>query len=337
MTERQAHPGAATPTRRQALLQTAGALAAFSWGQAAQAQGSYPAKPVHFVVGYPAGGAVDIVGRTVGQAMATVLGQPVIVDNKPGAGSNIAIKSVIDSPADGYNLLVAANALAANMALYQPAPFDAERDLAPVGLIGRVPVVLAVNPTAGIDSLAQLLKTAKDKPGSVNYATPGNGSTPHLAVELFERAAGVQLAHVPYRGGGPAITDVVGGQLPMVAVNALEAVAQVRAGRLKVLAVLSAKRSSLFPEAPTLAESGFAGFEASVWYGLLAQAATPKPVLAQLNAALQKALAQKDVRDKLSAAGGEVEPGSAEAFATLLHTERARYDKAIRAGNIKPD
>lgn len=337
MTERQARPGAATPTRRQALLQTAGALAVFSCGSSVQAQAGYPAKPVHFVVGYPAGGAVDIVGRTVGQAMSTVLGQPVIVDNKPGAGSNIAIKSVIDSPADGYNLLVAANALAANMALYQPAPFDAERDLAPVGLIGRVPVVLAVNPSAGIDSLAQLLKTAKDKPGSVNYATPGNGSTPHLAVELFERAAGVQLAHVPYRGGGPAITDVVGGQLPMVAVNALEAVAQVRAGRLKVLAVMSAKRSSLFPEAPTLAESGFAGFEASVWYGLLAPAATPKPVLAQLNAALQKALAQKDVRDKLSAAGGEVEPGSAEAFATLLHTERARYDKAIRAGNIKPD
>jgi tripartite-type tricarboxylate transporter receptor subunit TctC len=337
MTERQARPGTATRTRRQALLQTAGALAAFSWGQAAQAQAGYPTKPVHFVVGSLAGGAVDIVGRTVGQAMSTVLGQPVIVDNKPGAGSNIAIKSVIDSPADGYNLLVAANALAANMALYQPAPFDAERDLAPVGLIGRVPVVLAVNPAAGIDTLAQLLKTAKDKPGSVNYATPGNGSTPHLAVELFERAAGVQLAHVPYRGGGPAITDVVGGQLPMVAVNALEAVAQVRAGRLKVLAVMSAKRSSLFPEAPTLAESGFAGFEASVWYGLLAPAATPKPVLAQLNAALQKALAQKDVRDKLSAAGGEVEPGSAEAFATLLHKERARYDQAIRTGNIKPD
>lgn len=336
MTERQVRP-AGSPTRRQALRQTAGALAAFSLGAAAQAQGSYPAKPVHFVVGYPAGGAVDIVGRTVGQAMSTVLGQPVIVDNKPGAGSNIAIKSVIDSPADGYTLLVAANALAANMALYQPAPFDAERDLAPVGLIGRVPVVLAVNPSAGIDSLAQLLKTAKDKPGSVNYATPGNGSTPHLAVELFERAAGVQLAHVPYRGGGPAITDVVGGQLPMVAVNALEAVAQVRAGRLKVLAVMSARRSSLFPEAPTLAESGFAGFEASVWYGLLAPAATPKPVLAQLNAALQKALAQKDVRDKLSAAGGEVEPGSTDAFATLLHNERARYDKAIRAGNIKPD
>lgn len=336
MTQHPARPAAAT-NRRQALLQTAGALAAFSWGPAALAQGSYPARPVHFVVGYPAGGAVDIVGRTVGQAMSTVLGQPVIVDNKPGAGSNIAIKAVIDSPADGYTLLVAANALAANMALYQPAPFDAERDLAPVGLIGRVPVVLAVNPGAGIDSLAQLLKTAKDKPGSVNYATPGNGSTPHLAVELFERAAGVQLAHVPYRGGGPAITDVVGGQLPMVAVNALEAVAQVRAGRLKVLAVMSARRSSLFPEAPTLAESGFAGFEASVWYGLLAPAATPKPVLAQLNAALQKALAQKDVRDKLSAAGGEVEPGSADAFTTLLHNERSRYDKAIRAGNIKPD
>lgn len=298
---------------------------------------TYPARPVRFVVGYPAGGAVDIVARTVAQAMAGPLGQPVVVENKPGAGSNIAIKSVIDSPGDGYTLLVAANALAANISLYQPMPFDAERDLAPVGLIGRVPVVLAVNPEAGFNTLADLLNAAKAHPGSINYATPGNGSTPHLAVELFERAAGVSLTHVPYKGGGPAITDVIGGQLPMVAVNALEVVAQARNGRLRVLAVLSPKRSALFPDVPSIAEAGFAGFEASVWYGLLAPAATPKAVLARLHGDLQKALVSREVREKLTGAGGDVEPGSADAFAHLIQSERQRYEKAVRSGGIRPD
>lgn len=321
-------------TRRQCLGLGA-ALLAPTWVRAQSA--SYPDRPVKLLVGYPAGGAVDVVARTVGQALSGPLGQSVVVENKPGAGSNIAIKSVIDSPADGYTLMVAANALAANMSLYQPAPFDAERDLAPIGLIGRVPVVLAVNPASGFSSLAQLIAAAKSKPGSVQYATPGNGSTPHLAVELFERAAGLQLTHVPYRGGGPAITDVIGGQLPLVAVNALEALPHQKSGRLRVIAVLSARRSPIFPDVPTIAESGFAGFEASVWYGLLAPAATPKAILSRLHTELQKALASKDVRDKLAAVGGEVTPGSSEDFARLIRSEHQRYEKAIRSGNIAPD
>ena len=298
---------------------------------------SYPNKPVKIVVGYAAGGAVDIVARTVGQSMAGSLGQAFIVENKPGAGTNIAVRSVIDAAPDGYTLLLAANALAANMALYQPAPFDAERDLVPVSLVGRVPVVIAVNVQAGYPSLASLITAAKAKPGALSFATPGNGSTPHLAVELFTRAAGIKLMHVPYRGGAPAITDVIGGQLPLVAVNALEVLPHVKNGKLKVLAVMSPTRSPIFPDVPTIAESGFPGFEASVWYGFVAPAATPKPVVAQLHAEVQKALQTKEVRERMASVGGEIIPGSAEQFGALIRSERLRYEKLVREANIKPD
>jgi tripartite-type tricarboxylate transporter receptor subunit TctC len=289
------------------------------------------------VVGYSAGGAVDAVARTVGQAMAASLGQPFVVDNKPGAGTNIAVKFVIEAAPDGYTLMLAANALAANMALYQPAPFDAERDLVPVSLIGRVPVVIAASASAPYAGITQLIEAAKAQPGRIAFASPGNGSTPHMAVEFFERAAGITLQHVPYRGGAQAITDVLGGQLPLVAVNALEVQAHVRSGKLKVLAVLSPNRSAVFPEAPTIAESGFPGFEASVWYGLVAPAATPKAVVAKLHAEVQKALQTKEVRERMTQVGGEVIPGSAEMFGALIHSERARYEKLVREANIKPD
>jgi len=303
----------------------------------AQPQPAYPTKPVKIVVGYAAGGAVDVVARTVGQSMAGSTGQAFIVENKPGAGTNIAVRSVIDAAPDGYTLMLAANALAANMALYQPAPFHAERDLVPVSLVGRVPVVIAVNAQAGLPNLAKLIEAAKAKPGTVSFATPGNGSTPHLAVELFARAAGIKLMHVPYRGGAPAITDVIGGQLPLVAVNALEAAPHVKSGKLKVLAVMSPTRSSIFPDVPTIAESGFAGFEASVWYGFVAPAATPKPIVARLHAEVQKALQTNEVRERMSAVGGEVILGSAEQFGALIRSERQRYEKLVREANIKPD
>ena len=298
---------------------------------------NYPAKPVKVVVGYAAGGAVDIVARTLGQALAASLGQPFVVENKPGAGSNIAVKAVIDAPADGYTLLMAANALAANTALYQPAPFDVQRDLLPVALIGRVPVVIAANPGVPFNTVAKLIEAAKAKPGSIAYASPGNGSTPHMAVELFARAAGLSLQHIPYKGGAPAITDVIGGQLPLVAVNALEALPHARSGKLKVLAVLSPGRSAIFPDVPTIAESGFSGFEASVWYGLVAPAATPKPVVARLHAEVQKALQTAEVRERLTAVGGEVIPASSEQFAALIHADRVRYEKLVRETGIKPD
>jgi len=298
---------------------------------------AYPNKPIKVVVGYAAGGAVDVVARTIGQSLSASMGQPVLVENKPGAGTNIAVKSVISAEPDGYTLMMAANALAANMALYQPMPFDAERDLVPVSFIGRVPVVIAANPNVPYANVKQLIDAAKGKPNSIAFGSPGNGSTPHMAIELFARAAGIDLQHVPYRGGSPAITDTIGGQIPLVAVNALEVLPHAKSGKLKVLAVLSPNRSPIFPEVPTIAESGFAGFEASVWYGLVAPAATPKAIVAKLHDEVQKALQTKEVRERMNAVGGEVVPGSAEMFGNLIRAERQRYTKLVKEANIQPD
>jgi tripartite-type tricarboxylate transporter receptor subunit TctC len=318
-------------TRRQTLL---GALAlAASRGVRAQ---SFPSKPVHLIVGYSAGGAVDIVARAVGQHLQTGLGQPVIVENKPGAGTNLAIKALIDSAPDGHTLMLAANALAANVSLFQPAPYELDR-LTPIALVGRVPVVIAANAQSSIDSIKTLIAQSKAKPESITYGSPGNGSTPHLATELFERAAGIRLTHVPYKGGPQAITDVVGGHIQTVAMNALELLPQVKAGSVRVLAVLSDKRSPIFPDAPTIAESGFPGFEASVWYGVVGPAGMAPAVVARLHPEVQRALAAADVRDRLVSAGGDVAPGSTAMFADMLRSEQQRYEKLIREARIKPD
>lgn len=317
------------------MLSAAGAAMALplpAWADAA-----YPARPVRVIVGYSAGGAVDAVARSVSQALSASVGQPFVIENKPGAGTNIAVKATIDAPADGYTLMVTANALAANMALYQPAPFDAERDLVAVSLIGRVPVVIAANANAPYASIRQLVAEAKAQPRSIAFASPGNGSTPHMAVEFFERAAGIELRHIPYRGGAQALTDVIGGQLPLIAVNALEVQPHVQSGKLKVLAVLSPQRSAVFPDVPTIAESGFPGFEASVWYGLVAPAATPMPVVERLHAEVQKALQTQAVRERMAQVGGEVLPGNRELFVQLIRAERVRYEKLVREAQIKPD
>jgi len=311
---------------------------AFGAAGAAKAQTApFPFKPLKLLVGFAPGGAVDIVARAIGQLIAPALGQPVVIENKPGAGTNIALRALIESPPDGYTLMLTANSIAANQTLYQPPPFDMARDFTPVALVGRVPVVLVANAQTPIDSIAKLISMSKAKPQSVAYGSPGNGSTPHLATELFQRAAGIQLNHIPYKGGAPALNDVIAGQLEMVAVNALEALPHVKSGKLRVLAVLSEKRSTIFPDAPTIAESGFAGFEASVWYGVVGPAALPKPIVARVHAEVQKALATAELRERLANAGGEVLPGPVERFAGLLASERARYDKLIREARIQPD
>jgi tripartite-type tricarboxylate transporter receptor subunit TctC len=293
-------------------------------------------RPVRLIVGYSAGGAVDIIARAIGQHLQTGLGQPVMVDNRPGAGTNIATKTLIDSPPDGTTLMLAANALAANVSLFQPAPYALDR-ITPIALVGRVPVVLAANPRSGIDSLKTLIAEAKARPDSINFGSPGNGSTPHLAMELFERAAGIRLLHVPYKGGAQAITDAIGGTIQTVAVNALEVLPHVKSGALRVLAVLSERRSPIFPEVPTIAESGFPGFEASVWYGVVGPAAMPAAVVARLHQEVEKALAATDVRERLASAGGEVAPGSSAMFAEMLQSEQQRYARLIRESNIKPE
>ncbi|MBT2302815.1 tripartite tricarboxylate transporter substrate binding protein [Variovorax paradoxus] len=323
------------PSRRH-LLALAGLLA-IGTPCSAGAADAYPSKPVKIIVGYSAGGAVDLIARSVGQRLAAILGQPIVVENKSGAGTNIAVKALITSPPDGYTLMLAANALAVNPTLFQPAPYDLERDLTPVSLVGRVPVVAAVREGSEWKTLQQLVSAAKAKPGAFSVATPGNGSTPHLAMELFQHTAGVSLRHVPYKGGAPAITDAIGGHVDVVAVNALEASPLAKAGKLRVLALMSPERAAVLPGVPTVAESGYPGFEASVWYGFVAPAGLPKPVLAKLHEAVQKALESPEVRDQLAAAGGVPLPGPTERFDKLLKSEAARYGKLIREASIKPD
>jgi tripartite-type tricarboxylate transporter receptor subunit TctC len=207
----------------------------------------------------------------------------------------------------------------------------------PVSLVGRVPVVIAANPSAPYSDIKALVAAAKAKPGTIPYATPGNGSTPQMAVELFAHAAGIQLQHVPYKGGAPAITDVIGGQVPLVAVNALEVQPHVKTGKLKVIAVLSDKRTAIFPDVATIAESGWPGFEASVWYGLVAPAKTPKPIVDKLHDAVQKALAAPEVKQRMTAVGGEVIPGSEQMFGQLIHDDVARYANIVKVAHIKPN
>jgi tripartite-type tricarboxylate transporter receptor subunit TctC len=298
---------------------------------------SFPAKPIKVYVGYAPGGAVDLVARTLGQSMSDFLGQPIVVENKPGAGTNIATKQTIDSPADGYTLMLAANALAANMALYKPQPYNAETEIAPIALVGRVPVVLATTPNSKYKNLKELIAAAKAHPDEITYGSPGNGATPHMAVKLFEQTAGISLKHIPYKGGSPAITDLIGGQLDLVAMNMLEVAPQVKSGNLRIIAVMSAKRSPIFPEVPTVAESGFPKFEASVWYGLIAPAKTPTAILESLHTAVEKSLATKSMQERLTSVGGEVTPGTRQQFADLIKSEYKRYDKLVRDANIQPD
>jgi len=297
----------------------------------------YPNKPIKVLVGYAPGGAVDLVARTLGLSLSASLGQTVVVENKPGAGTNIAVKQLIDSPPDGYTLMVAANALAANMSLYKPQPFDIDKDITPIAMIGRVPVVIATTSDSKYQKLSDLIKAAKANPDYITYGSPGNGATPHMAMKFFEQAAGITLKHVPYKGGSPAITDVIGGQLDLVAVNMLEVAPHVKSGKLKIIAVMSAKRSPLFPDVPTVAESGFPGFEASVWYSLIAPAKTPAGIVKVLHAQVEKALQSKEMIERLGSVGGEVSPGSTAQFISYLNSERKRYEKLVREANIQPD
>jgi tripartite-type tricarboxylate transporter receptor subunit TctC len=323
-------------TRLRNLLQAGAALIAAAAACAAMAQ-AYPTKPVKILVGFAPGGAMDIVARTVAQKMSPGLGQAVVVENKPGAASNIAIRQLIDSPADGHTIMLVANGLTANPLLYTQQPFDPNADVVPITLVARLPVVIAANASSEITTLGKLVDASKAKPGSVSYGSPGSGSTPHLATEMFARAAGITLTHVPYKGGAPAIADVLGGQLPLVAVNAVEVLPHVKAGRLRVLATLSAERVSTLPDAPTIAESGFPGFEASVWHAFIAPKGTPAAVIERLKSEIHKALADPEVKERLAGLGAVVSPTTPQELGRLVRTEHERYGRLVREANIKAD
>jgi tripartite-type tricarboxylate transporter receptor subunit TctC len=313
----------------------AGALSAMTVAPAcAQA---FPAKPVKIVVPFPPGGAVDTVARVVGQKMSEQMGQPVVVDNRPGASANLGADVVAKSPPDGYTILLGANGLATNASLFANLAFDALKDFAPIGRVGYAPVALVVPADSPLKSMQDLVAAAKARPGSLTYASAGNGSSNHLAGELFKSAAGIDALHVPYKGGAPALTDLLGGRISYMLLNPVEVLPHVKAQKLRALGVASDKRLAILADVPTMSEAGLAGFEASVWWGFVAPAKTPRDAIARLNAELNKALADPGVREKLGELGVVFTPGTPEQFGAFLAAETEKWAKVIKAAKITAD
>ena len=303
---------------------------------AAHAQ-PYPSRPIKIVVPYAAGGAVDIVARTIGQPLSDALKQPVIVDNRPGASANIGMELVAKAAPDGYTLLMASNGIATNMALFPQLAFDGRRDFAPVARIGYAPLVIVVPAASPVKSLKDLIAMAKAEPGKLTYASAGNGSSGHLAGELLKSTAKIDVLHVPYKGGAPAITDLLGERISFMPINPVEVIAHIRAGRLRALAVASDKRFPLLPDVPTVAEAGLPGYEASVWWGLVAPAKTPPEIVRQLNAETNTSLANPAIANKLAELGVVVTPGTSDQFAAFIKSQTELWSGVIKAAGIQPD
>ena len=302
---------------------------------AAAAQ-NYPTRPIMLVSPFPPGGSVSLVARIVAEKMSETLGQSMIVENRGGAGGTIGARLVAKSPPDGYTLLLGyTGTLAIGPSMYPNAGFDPRKDFAPIGRIGSAPTMLVVHPSVPAHSVAELIAYAKGRPGEVNFGSAGIGTVGHLAGELFATMAGVKLTHVPYKGTGPAITDLLGGHIPMMFTPIPTAHAQAESGLLRALAVSSAQRSSLLPGLPTVAESGLPGYEAGLRYGLVAPAGTPRPVIERLNKELRLALAAEDVRQRLATDGAETLPSTPEEYAADLDREEATWSKLVNALGLK--
>jgi tripartite-type tricarboxylate transporter receptor subunit TctC len=304
---------------------------------AASAQ-AYPSRPIRFVVPYPAGGPLDTVARLTAQKVSEAVKQPVIVDNKPGAGGNIGADIVAKSSADGYTLLMGAVAThAINPGLYAKIPYDPVRDFAPVTQLASTPNVLIVNPAIPAANVREFIAYAKAHPGRLNFGSGSNGSAGHLAGELFKTMAGVDMAHVPYKGSAPAMQDLVGGQIQAMFDNLASALGPMRAGKVKGLAVTTAQRSALAPDLPTIAESGLPGFDISTWFGVFAPAGTPRDVVERLHAEFIRALAAPDVREKMVNLGAEPVGNRPEAFAAYIQAEAEKYARVIKASGARVD
>ena len=302
----------------------------------AYGQGEYPSRPVKIVVPSPPGGGTDIVARVLGQHFSKALGQSFFVENKPGAGNMIGIEAVARSPGDGYTLLMVASTLALNSVLFKKVPYAPVRDFAPITLAATAPNVLIVHPSLPAQSLADFIALAKRKPGALSYGTPGIGTSPHLSMELLKSLAGIALQHVPYRGTAAAVTDLIGGQISATFANALTAKPQVDAGRVRALAITGPKRIEALPNVPPVAEAGVPGYEAMQWYGLLAPAGTPPPIVARLNAEALKALQSEEMKEKLAADGAQPVGTSAAEFAALIRSELEKWTRVARAADIAP-
>ena len=299
---------------------------------------SYPTKPIRLVVPFPPGGATDILARDVAQKLTEAWGQSVIVDNRPGAGGNIGSELVAKSAPDGYTLeMGTVGTHAINASLYAKMPYDHVKDFTPVILVAGVPNVLVVNPSVPANSVAELIAYAKANPGKLNFASSGNGTSIHLSGELFKVMAGVQIMHIPYKGSTPALQDLLAGQVQMMFDNLPPSLPQIKAGKLRALAVTSLTRAPALPDVPTLSEAGLPGFEASSWFGILAPAGTPAPIVAKLNAEIAKYLATPEAKEKLAKQGANAAGGTPDDFAKHIAAETAKWAKVVKDSGAKID
>jgi tripartite-type tricarboxylate transporter receptor subunit TctC len=308
---------------------------AASFGAAAAAEPQFPQRPVRMIVAVPPGGPADTLARLVAPKLTESLGQTVVIDNRPGANGIIAYEMTARAPADGYTFTAVAAGVVINPSLYRKVPYDALKDFAPLTLGITVPNILVVHPSVAAKSVKDLVALARAKPGGVTFASAGNGTSGHLALELFRMTAGVDVIHVPYKGGGPALADVLGGQVQALFSIALAASPQVKAGKLRALAITSGKRSAVAPELPTVAEQGFPGYEVIGWFGWLAPAATPRPIVNRLHGDLVRALQMPDVRERLLSQSTEPVGNSPQEFAAFMKSEYAKWAKVIKAANVQ--
>jgi tripartite-type tricarboxylate transporter receptor subunit TctC len=299
---------------------------------------SYPSKPIRIIIAQAPGSATDVISRVVGNRLQESLGQPVVIEARPGAGGAVGTEAAARSAPDGYTLFMANNSThGSNPALYPKLPYDAVNDFAPITLVAAVPYVLVVDPSLAVKSVQDLIALAKSKPGKMNYASAGNGSTHQFCGELLKSMSGIDVLHIPYKGSPPAIAGLLGGEVSLMFANLTDIGSQIRSGKVKALAVTVTKRASLLPEVPTMSEAGLPGFDIGSWFGLLAPAGTPAPIVSRLNAETVKVLGRSDVQATLGAQGLELVPGSPEQFATHIKSEIAKFTRIAKAAGIKAE
>ena len=307
----------------------------FCMGAFAQA---WPSKAIRVVVPFPPGGGTDIIARETTQKVAAATGWTFVIDNKPGAGGNLGVDAVAKAPADGYTIVLGQTSnIAINPSLYAKLPYDPQKDLAPIVLIANAPLVMVTGTGTPLKTLADAVNAAKAKPGQVNFASPGNGTVAHLTEEMFQKAAGIKTQHVPYKGANQALTDVISGNVELYMSSVPTLLGHIKQGKLRALAVTSAKRVDDLPNVPTMNESGYKGFDAVTWFGLLAPAATPKDVIAKLNAEFNKALKLPELGKRLGDEGADIAGGTPEEFAALIKGDIPRWGKVVKESGAKVD
>ncbi|MES2191853.1 MAG: tripartite tricarboxylate transporter substrate binding protein [Pseudomonadota bacterium] len=323
-------------TNRRHALAAIASLAATPWAASNAFAQAWPNKPIRMIVPYAAGGGTDAFARTVAPRMGDILGQQIIVDNRPGAGSAIGATAAATSPGDGYTLLLGDSATyAVNRSLYPKLGYDSFKDLSPVSLTARFGLVLAVNPSVPAKNLAEFVALAKAKPGQLSYGTPGNGTPHHLAMELLMQRTGISLVHIPYKGAGPAVQDMLGGQLQVLMTDLPTAAQHLKAGTVRAIASLGEKRLAATPDLATVAESGYPGFDAWAWQGFSVPSSTPAPIVAALNAAYIKVAAEPSMRQKMTEFGGELTPSTPAAMDAYMRAEAVKWARTIQDGKIK--